>query len=35
MGRSVSAIKSLQFRAINALRRALGESAGETGYGIL
>jgi RNA polymerase sigma-70 factor (ECF subfamily) len=35
MGRSVSAIKSLQFRAINALRRSLGKSAEETGYGIL
>ena len=35
MGRSVSAIKSLQFRAINALRRALGESRGKAGYGTL
>ena len=35
MGRSVTAIKSLQFRAINALRRALRETPLEAEYGAL
>lgn len=35
MGRTVSAIKSLQFRAINALRRTLSETAMEAEHGIL
>ncbi len=34
MGRSVSAIKSLQFRAIQTLRRAMGEETMEAGYGV-
>jgi RNA polymerase sigma-70 factor (ECF subfamily) len=35
MGRSVSAVKSLQFRAVQTLRRALGEETTmEAGYGV-
>jgi RNA polymerase sigma-70 factor (ECF subfamily) len=35
MGRSVSAIKSLQFRAINTLRRALSETTREAEHGLV